>query len=500
MEGQEDHPWRHPVCNPGAPLHAAAPRRDPDHLPVGDLQLGGIGWMDLDEELLHELAGRAAPGHAPRMVVIEEPSRGGQIGERLVGPLVGSLPLAGREGGLPAGAGELAHVQVGRPGMVGARAGPGEGPLVETCVTHASVAGRALRDGLKDLFGAPEAPVRAEAAGQIGQDLPVGTGLAGRLDGLAHALDRTGRVGEGALLLAPAGGGKHHVGQLGRLGEEDVLHHEEIQVLQAAADVGRVGVGHHGVLAHDEEPLQLALPGGLHHLHDRLAGRGGHLHTVPVVLELLAHLGAGHLLVAREDRRQGAHVAGPLDVVLTAQRVHARAGAPQHPAEQGQVRQGTDVVRARHVLVDPHGVEDCRVGTGGVDPGRLLDQLGGHARDLAHLLWRVGAHRRLHGLEVLHPLVDEGLVLEAVAEDDVHEPVGQRHIGAALLADVDFGVPGQLDLSGVTDDELRAVAPFVMAPLPRVWPRPLTVELCHKWAQWSTLCVPTTSRARRWRR
>ena len=125
------------------------------------------------------------------------------------------------------------------------------------------------------------------------------------------------------------------------------MHGQELQALQCLANVALIRVGEHGVLAHDEQALELALGGGV--------DRGGHRQarlrpadsSTPQAFSNFARDGrVGDLLVAREDVGQGAHVAGPLDVVLAAQRVDARARAADVAGEHGQVGAGLDVVHA----------------------------------------------------------------------------------------------------------------------------------------------------------
>ena len=80
----------------------------------------------------------------------------------------------------------------------------------------------------------------------------------GRLEGLAGALHPALAVGGGALALAPRRGrGEHDVGELGGLGEEDVLDHQVVQALEPPGHRGGVRVGLHGVLTDDEEVGEL---------------------------------------------------------------------------------------------------------------------------------------------------------------------------------------------------------------------------------------------------
>ena len=92
--------------------------------------------------------------------------------------------------------------------------------------------------------------------------------VAGRLDRLASELHHAIGVGDGADLLGPRGGGQHDVGEIRRLGEEDVLHDQVIERGQRFARVIDVGIRHRRVLAHDVHPADLVLLRGVHDLDD----------------------------------------------------------------------------------------------------------------------------------------------------------------------------------------------------------------------------------------
>ena len=72
-------------------------------------------------------------------------------------------------------------------------------------------------------------------------------------------------VGDGAVLLRPGRGRQDDVGVGRGLGQEDVLHHEMLEMRERAARVVEVGVRHRGVLAHDVHALDLV---GVHRVHD----------------------------------------------------------------------------------------------------------------------------------------------------------------------------------------------------------------------------------------
>ena len=75
------------------------------------------------------------------------------------------------------------------------------------------------------------------------QDLDVVTRVAGRVERLADELHSTLGVGDRAVGLAPRRrSGQHDVGELGGLGEEDVLHDQVVEVAQQLDRVIDVGL------------------------------------------------------------------------------------------------------------------------------------------------------------------------------------------------------------------------------------------------------------------
>ena len=68
----------------------------------------------------------------------------------------------------------------------------------------------------------------AEALCEFNEGAPVVARLAWRVAGFAQQLHGARRVGAGPLFFRPAGGRQHNVREPRRLGEEDVLHGEEV--------------------------------------------------------------------------------------------------------------------------------------------------------------------------------------------------------------------------------------------------------------------------------
>ena len=123
----------------------------------------------------------------------------------------------------------------------------------ELLVGHPAVVARAtlgaLAPGVEGPFGVGPLDQRGAVpvaevhpAGVVEEDVEVGPGLAGGLDGLQREVDGPVDVGESAGLLAPERGGEDDVGELGGLGQEGVLDdEEEVRLAQDLADPRQVG-------------------------------------------------------------------------------------------------------------------------------------------------------------------------------------------------------------------------------------------------------------------
>ena len=137
---------------------------------------------------------------------------------------------------------------------------------------HLGIVGRRLGDLRRDGLRVGVAPLGIEERSQVVENHPVGRGLALRIaQRLGRALHATLQVRKGAILLGPAYRGQHHV-SLGRgLGQEQLLHDEEIELVQLVGP-GRPFAGRVG--AHDVERLD-RVAGAVEHLLVALAGVHG---------------------------------------------------------------------------------------------------------------------------------------------------------------------------------------------------------------------------------
>ena len=149
-------------------------------------------------------------------------------------------------------------------------------------------------------------------------------------------------------------GRQDHVRVLGRLGLEDVLADEELEVLERGDDVGGVRVGLGDVLAEDVHRLQVARDRGVEHLRDRVALLARDL-DAPRLLELPRGGLVADRAIRRVGVRQRAHVARALHVVLAAQRQQRRAEPADVARHQRHVADQLDDLGAVLVLGHARG-------------------------------------------------------------------------------------------------------------------------------------------------
>ncbi len=131
--------------------------------------------------------------------------------------------------------------------------------------------------GVLGVVGEEAGPARAQpclhAPRAVHGNAPVMARGAGCGHGGAHARDAPFAVGHRADLLAPGGGGQQQVG-VGACGGggKGLLHDDEFGPLQRAPHQGLVGHALRRVGAGYPQRADLALGGGLEHLHGGLAG------------------------------------------------------------------------------------------------------------------------------------------------------------------------------------------------------------------------------------
>src|SRR5437868_9799392 len=92
-------------------------------------------------------------------------------------------------------------------------------------------------------------PTRTEAVGNLLDNLPIWLASLERFQHLIEALNATLRAGESSFLFEAGCARQNHVSVFARMAEEDVLHNEEFELLESAADVIRVGIDDAHLLA-----------------------------------------------------------------------------------------------------------------------------------------------------------------------------------------------------------------------------------------------------------
>ena len=327
---------------------------------------------------------------------------------------------------------ELVLVQVGCAGVVGSGNRPlEEAFLLQSLVGGPAVDGGHLGDLVQHLFRRGEVEAGgAHPLSQQADDLPIRLRFSQRLDRLAHSLNAPVGSCEGAIPLDERSPRQDDMSQLGRLGEEDVLYHEEVQLFQAVADVVYIGVGEHGVFSHDVEGARAAFAGPIYHVSHRHPQLVGEILHPPGRLELGFRLRRCHLLVAGIDVWQPAQVAGPLDVVLPSQGVDSASRHAHVAGEHGQVGAGLHIVGAGGMLGNAHRVEEGGGLALGIQPRRRPQVVGGNPGDLFHPLRGVLRHRLAELIVSLGPRLEEFPVFQPLSDDDVHQAIKPGHVGA----------------------------------------------------------------------
>ena len=140
------------------------------------------------------------------------------------------------------------------------------------------------------------------------------------------------------------------------------------------------------------------------------------------------------MAVAGQFMRERPHIAGALDVVLTAQRVNSDALATDIAGGHRQVGHRHHHGGALTVLGDSQAIVDCRIRTHSVNPCRGTNFGCGHATEL---LGGLGAVLRPANELLPFPiqlgvtaLRDELRVDKTLVDDRVRHRVNHGHIGA----------------------------------------------------------------------
>ena len=459
MEGHEREPRAQGAIGADGRLHLAPPG---DH--AHDLTFGQVEPEDVlraqVQRLVAALGGRE-PARLHAGVVGVQVSPGGEADGVVLAERIDRRVMLNRHERCAIaghGIGPQAGVQERLAGVRLVVARPLESVLGrEARVAHAGVRRREGAELVPDSLGPRLAPVVAQPSRDLEDDPDVVAGIAGRVEGLADALDAALGVGDRAVGLGPGGRRRQHdVGHLSRGREEDVLHDHELEAGQQALHAMHVRLGLDRVLADAVERGQVA---PLHRVVHRgqvpaAPGRDG---DVPGLVEWRPELIVLHVLEARQAVRQGAAVAAALDVVLAAQRIEAAAPLAHVPAQERQVDQRQDVVHRVVVLGDAQRPADHRLLGRRVGVSCLADGRRGDAGLALGVLEGVALDARPVALVAGGRATDELLVGQAGGDDLAAHGIGHDDVRAHVQAQPEIRPFGGRRPARVHGEQARAV-------------------------------------------
>ena len=153
----------------------------------------------------------------------------------------------------------------------------------------------------------------------------------------------------------------------------------------------------------------------------------------PGRLELFLVLLAGDRLIGGIALRQAAHIAGALDVVLSAKRIDAAAGNTHVAEEHLEVGRRFDSVHAGYKLGNAHGIVEGHGLESRHEPGSLYDIVRViDAADFRHIFRRIFFEGLCQLVKTLAPCFHIFFVVESFFDKDMHETVQDGNVGARL--------------------------------------------------------------------
>ena len=360
MEGHPDHAGRHLLSHLGTHLHFSPPRADFHVFTLINAQFLCICRGDIRrffrENQIHAGTARLGAG----MIVEEAAARAEHEGIFRIRHFRGRRPVHGIEDSFSVGEDAVA-VQEGRPRMIFRRAGPLEAVRFNPAVFDAAQGWR--QNGhfvVPDFLGTAGSPFLSHAFGQFLEDPPVGSSITRRGFHRADAVDATLTAGERSVILAPRGGRENHMSKAGRFRGEDILADEKFRGCQLVFHLMDVRFRIGQIFSEDVKGPDGLVHQPLHHLGDHQPVVFRQLLDAPGLFKFGPGSRIDNLLIAGEDVGQGAHIAGTLDVVLTAQGIHAGGRHSQVPQQELEIGRAHHVVLPGRVFRDPQGVAEHR--------------------------------------------------------------------------------------------------------------------------------------------
>jgi hypothetical protein len=233
----------------------------------------------------------------------------------------------------------------------------------------------------------------------------------------------------------------------------------------------RVGVGLEDVLALNVNSHERAFDGRVEHVRNTQARLPVERDAPKVLVDRTGGL-IGDVPIARELMWEGTHVAGPLHIVLAAQRIDPDAATAKVSSREGEIGDREHRGRALAVLGNAEPIIDRRIAAGGIEPRRLADEIGRNAGDLFDRFRAVALLR-----DKFRPILEfrriaafphESLVDQTFGDNHMGKRGHDRDIGARLQGKVIVGLgmrcPNKVDTAGVENNKLGALAQSFFHP------------------------------------
>ena len=178
-------------------------------------------------------------------------------------------------------------------------------------------------------------PLGTHGLRHLGQLLPRRRRAGQRLDHLLGQLNAALRVREGHSLLAKRRGRQHYMGIPGALGQEEMLRHDQLALLERVGRIAKES-GADRVVATEPDCSHLARDLDPREVNARPA-RALPAASLPRRLQIAPAPIVGHLVVTGQAVGQHAHVAHPLQVVVLGQREDAGTFLAELAGKQRQI-------------------------------------------------------------------------------------------------------------------------------------------------------------------
>ena len=185
----------------------------------------------------------------------------------------------------------------------------------------------------------PVVPICAETIGDILCDLPIRPAAGKRLEDLIQPLDAPLGARERAFLFQAWAGRQDHIGETAGHAEENVLHHEEIELGERRPNMIGVGIHNGHLLANQVQRFQFALMDRVNHFVIIKTLGGRHLY-LPRRLESRANVRIVHGLIAGQIVGHRATVAGALHVIVSAQRIRTSSSPHVVSSDEQEIGDG----------------------------------------------------------------------------------------------------------------------------------------------------------------